>query len=89
MMGLREERTMPRCCPSRRTTAGSRTAGLALTPSGTAASVAAASLGYEPYDARLCRLGRSPLATLTLVISPVSVRPAASLAQIRARIGSV
>ncbi len=54
-------------------------------------------LGYEPYDARLCRLGQSPAIALTspndqrasvlsLRVSPVSERPATSRAQIRAQI---
>jgi hypothetical protein len=51
-------------------------------------------LGYEPYDARLCRLGRSLVVALTSAygrrasspmprVSPVSNRPVASRAQIR------
>jgi hypothetical protein len=51
------------------------------------------SLGYEPYDVRLYRLGRSPAAALTrqtcgmrvslvFYVSPVSARPVESRAQI-------
>jgi hypothetical protein len=52
------------------------------------------SLGYEPYDAHLCRPRQSLVGVLTsadgrrpfgssLAVSPVSTRPAASCAQIR------
>ena len=55
------------------------------------------SLGYEPYDTRLSRPGRSPVAVLTLVnryrastpnlgVFRVAPHPAASRAQIRAQI---
>jgi hypothetical protein len=55
------------------------------------------SLGYEPCDARLCRLGRSLVSALTSrtgnprscrirCVSPVSARPAEARAQIRAQI---